>query len=367
VVVPSASVSLRCPMGSGRGQRTSSRLWPALLASLTLIAAYMNLLGCRGADEYHFAVPSGLISPDVAPTEDGRVYFLRNAFGELGSPAELWRTEVNKKAESMGAVDASALPCRSPFLYHLRKLPDGRLGATASCPGTPSSATYVTLTTAPGGVAAAPLAPLPDDDDVVWSDDGQSGWVTRNSAGCAGIAAMSRVGVQPFGSYTPSSLLPWNIDGDFFGPAKDDCTGRGRAAFPALTSDGEALLFLASPASAGVSPGGMGTGRDQKTWNLYRLALKSRSLATLATGLSQPTGMTAGDDGLILVCGMKDGRRGVWRIDTGSRKLELVKAGNFGPPILSPGHRSIIIVRYSSDDDPETGDTALVRFPIREN
>lgn len=339
-----------------------------LVSGLILLTASMNLVACGGSDEYRFATPSGVLSPEVAPTEDGRVYFLRSAYGGTESPAELWRTEPDQGTDSRVAVDTSNLSCRSPFLFSLRTMPDGRLGAAASCPEDREHAGYVAFAVTAGGVVATPLAPLTVDDDVVWSADGRSGWIIRSSRGCAGIAAMGLAGAEPFGEYTPSNLLPWKIDGDFFGAVRDreDCTSRGRAAFPALTADGEALLFLASPASAGVSPNPMGTGRDQLTWNLYRLALKSRSLEMLATGFSRPTGLVAGDGGSVLVTGARGGRQGVWRIDAGSRKVESVKAGNFGPPSLSPDHRSVIIVRYSYSE-PEEGDTTLVRFPIGES
>lgn len=334
-----------------------------LVAGLVLLAASANLVACRASDESLLATPPDLIAPWVAPMEDGQIYLLR-LINAGSSGEELWRTGPGRKAASRVPVDTSNLSCPLPYLSDLRKLPDGRLGAAAACFDDPHNLTYVTLAVAAAGVVATPLAPLTFSDDVVWSADGRTGWISRNSRGCAGIAAMGLAGVEPFGDYTPSDLLPWKIDADFFGPTgENNCTARGRAAFPALTSDGEGLLFLASPASAGVSPNDTGTGRDQLTWNLYRLDVKSRSLEQLATGFSQPTGLAAGDGGLILLSGARDGQQGIWRIDAGSGKVELRKTGNFGPPYLSPDQRSVIIVRYSYRE-PETGDTALVRFPV---
>jgi hypothetical protein len=335
----------------------------SLVAGLVLLAASVNLVACGASDESSFATSPDQIAPWVVPMEDGRVYFLR-LLDASSSGTELWRTGPALRAASKVPVDTSNLSCQLPYLSELRRLPDGRLGAVAACFDDPDNDTYVSLAVAAGGAVATPLAPLTSTDDVVWSADGRTGWTSRNSRGCAGIAAMGPAGVEPFGDYTPADLLPWKIDADFFAPrGGDNCTARGRAAFPALTPDGEALLFMASPASAWVSPNNMGTGRDRLPWNLYRLTLASRSVELLATGFSQPTGLVAGDSGLILVSGARDGQQGVWRIDAGTRKVELRKAGNFGPPYLSPDHRSVIIVRYSCRE-PETGDTTLVRFPV---
>jgi Tol biopolymer transport system component len=135
------------------------------------------------------------------------------------------------------------------------------------------------------------------------------------------------------------------------------------AGSTALTTDGAALLFLASPRSAGKSPAYKSSDRDRQPWNLYRLTLKDRSVAMLASGFTEPSGTAVAGDGVLLISGVREGRRGLWRIDTGSHQVTRVADGDYGPPSLSPDGRSIVVVRRLSTSSGGY-ETSLMEIPM---
>lgn len=138
---------------------------------------------------------------------------------------------------------------------------------------------------------------------VAWHADMRSGFVSHSGGSCATLAPLTRQGPQPFPAPMTLDGHTWRLDAGFF-DTTDDCSAQGRADMPALTPDGDALVFLASPDSQGKE----GFGRLSVPWTLYRQLLPDGKPKPLTHDLVSPKGLTMKPDGSSLV-GRRETRR----------------------------------------------------------
>lgn len=300
------------------------------------------------------ATSAAVIGPTVARGRNGWLYYTK-AYGDEDSPPQLWGIDTSGRAQQVNFP--SVVPCTNPWLTELTPLPDGRLGATQTCTEALGQAHAVVLDPETG--ALDDLAIIGRASAVTWEPNLLHGWAQYDADGCASIARVDGNKVVGFPSYHPATLLPWALDGDFRAGPDEDCTPSGRAAFPVLAAD--SLLFMASPQSMGISPGGGGIRRVKIPWNLYELRIPSGELRLIVNGIASPAGAVMDrDPRYIIISAQVGGKDGLWRVRLSDGETNKLADGVFGPPSQASSDGDIVAVWY-----PRQGGTKIVSIPVK--
>jgi hypothetical protein len=295
------------------------------------------------------ALPSGRLA-GVAWLPDGRLYV--GWAKDAGSDSELWSVPAaGGSAQRLRLADQPG--CWKTDYLRPATLPDGRLGLVRFCwkdpPLTgdtgaldPRTSRYVPL---------APLGPL-NPSAVTWRKDLRSGYMSRTSGSCAGIAPLTRDGAQRWPQPVTLDGRSWELDGYVFARGTLDCAKWGRADLPVLSPDGRWLYFVASPESLDVSGE---VRREETPWRLYRWALSggapSGQPEELVGGLGKPLGLAVSPDGRSLAfAGQRDGAYGLWLVDPAARSVRRLVAGKYMSSSFSPDGKQLAAV-FQQDAD----------------
>ena len=321
--------------------------------TMLLIASACRTWG-SGAPEPHADVamrrlpaPPGSIA-EVAWLPEGRLYFDWAVDG--GGESELWRMPA-----AGGAAQRMTFPdqpgCRKTDYLRPATLPDGRLGLIRLCLDPPNGDTGAVDPRTSRYLPLAALGPL-NPSAVTWRKDLRSGYLSRTSGSCAGIAPLTAAGPQRWP--TPAALdgRTWELDGYVRARGPGYCTQWGRADLPVLSPDERWLYFVASPDSMGI---GGAVRREETLWRLYRWA-QSGDRPTgqpeeLASGLGKPLDLEISPDGRTLAfAGQREGSYGLWRVDTTSRAVSRIASGKYASVSFSPDTRQLAAV-FQQDGD----------------
>jgi hypothetical protein len=232
-------------------------------------------------------------------------------------------------------------------------MPDGRLGLTRFCSRDPQP-TLETGALDPATSRYVPLAALDsvNPSAVTWRKDLRSGYLSRTSGSCAGIAALTPAGVQRWREPVTLDGRSWELDGYVRARGTLDCAEWGRADLPVLSPDGKWLYFVASPESVGVSGD---VDREETPWRLYRWALSGDEPTgqpeELAAGLGKPLDLAISPDGRALAfAGQRGKSYGLWRVDTASHEMRRLADGKYVAASFSPDGRQLAAV-FQQDGD----------------
>jgi hypothetical protein len=295
------------------------------------------------------AAPPGSIAA-VAWLPDGRLYVDRAA--DAGGDPELWRIPAaGGAAQRLRPPDQPG--CRRTRYLRAAGLPDGRLGLTRLCSKDPPL-TGDTGAFDPRTSRYEPLAELGElnPSAVAWRKDLRSGFVSRTSGSCAGIAALTPEGPRRLPAPVTLDGRTFPLDQYVFAAGDVYCAGWGRADLPVLAPDDRALYFLASPDSVGVDGA---VEREETPWRLYRWALSgdrpTGQPEELAAGLGKPLDLAISPDGRTLAfAGQRDGAYGLWQVDTASRAVRRLAGGKYLAASFSPDGRKLAAV-FQQDVD----------------
>lgn len=204
--------------------------------------------------------------------------------------------------------------CGRPRFLRPTTLPDDRLGLALDCLATgpnstmlafdPSSGSLEELVTLDLGVDAFTMNPAMD-----------RGLLSRGSSICQGLAWFSSEGAAPVDLELGPPEARFNL-ADEFRPSAD-CSGTGRADYPAWSPDGDTIAFVAS------APGGVsGVPRLDLPWSLYLWDGVSDTASELLTGIVSPRGLAWSPDGNRLAFGGRiGGTEGTWVYDPAADEL----------------------------------------------
>jgi WD40-like Beta Propeller Repeat len=354
-MVQSSARTARTARGEGSvlvvGRAHLRRLLAACLLAFAVSACRTPVSGTPAAEPdvpvRQVAVPDGSLA-EVAWLPGGRLYLTWAPDG--GSDSELWT--VPAAGGSASRVRLADQPgCGKTDYRYPTVLPDGRLGLIRLCLDPPSGDVGVLDPATGRFTVLAPLGPI-NPSAVTWRKDLRSGYLSRTSGSCAGIAALTRAGVRRWPAPVSVSGHSWELDGYVFARGILDCAPWGRADQPVLASDESWLYFLASPESQGVS----GTERREETpWRLYRWALSGTEPtgqpAELAAGLGKPLDLAMSPDGRALVfAGQRDGAYGLWRVDPATGQVRRLATGKYVSASFSPDGRQLAAVLQRDGD-----------------
>ncbi|HEU4349310.1 MAG TPA: hypothetical protein VFR35_16160 [Actinoplanes sp.] len=295
-------------------------------------------------------LPAGSLS-GVAWLPGGRLYVTWAPDG--GSDSQLWTVPAAGGSASRVRL-ADQAGCGKTDYQHPAVLPDGRLGLTRLCLDPPGGDTGA-LDPATGRYGPlAPLGPV-NPSAVTWRKDLRSGYLSRTSGSCAGIAPLTREGIRRWPEPVTIGGRSWELDGYVAARGTLDCARWGRADLPVLSPDGKWLYFVASPESMGVSGE---VRREETPWRLYRWALAGSAPGAptgepeeLAAGLGKPLDLAVSPDGRALAfAGQRDGSYGLWRVDPASRQVRRLAAGKYLSASFSPDGRQLAAVLQQDGD-----------------
>jgi hypothetical protein len=280
---------------------------------------------------------------NIAWLPDGRIYFGRAAT-PVGD-AETWRVRA-----AGGPAEQLRLPelagCLRTEYLRVEPLPDGELGLTRFCSKDPPQRTD-TGAVEPRSMRFRQLAPLGETNPsaVTWRTGLRQGFMSHTIGDCAGIAALTRQGMQRLPGPVTLDGKTWRLDQDAIGPLTD-CTDRGRVDLPVLSPDGRILYFIASPESLGVSGE---VSREETGWGLFRVAVDGIRLLgdprRITDDLGKPQGLAISPDGHSLVfAGQHDGQYGLWLIDARTGDELRLAAGKFMDGAFSPDNLQVAAI-----------------------
>ncbi|MFL6129687.1 MAG: hypothetical protein ACJ73E_11550 [Mycobacteriales bacterium] len=297
------------------------------------------------------ALPPGSLAA-VAWLPDGRLYVDWAPDG--GSDPQLWT--VPAAGGPASRVRLAGQPgCGKTDYLRPGVLPDGRLGLLRLCLDPPNGDTGALDPRTSRYEPLAPLGPV-NPSAVTWRKDLRSGYLSRTSGSCAGIAPLTPEGVRRWPAPVTIGGRSWELDGYVVARGTLDCARWGRADLPVLSPDGKWLYFVASPESMGVSGG---IRREETPWRLYRWALAGDAGVgaptgqpeELAAGLGKPQDLAVSPDGRALAfAGQRDGSYGLWRVNPASRQLRRLAAGKYVSASFSPDGRHLAAV-FRQDGD----------------
>jgi WD40 repeat protein len=105
-----------------------------------------------------------------------------------------------------------------------------------------------------------------------------------------------------------------------------------------------------------------GQARLDRPWNLYWWSPPRDSPQPLLGGLGDPFGLAVAPDGRSLaVGGKRDGKPGLWLVNTSDGSAKHLASGEFGDPSFSPDGCHLVAV---SPTDPEHAAMYLSRPPL---
>jgi hypothetical protein len=245
---------------------------------------------------------------------------------------ELWRWR-NGKAERV----ALRLPadCYGSLLQPVRR-PGGSLAVSAGCFESGVLRYRVLAVDRSNGTTSPLFKPDRAPGYVSWL--GQTGFASVVTGDCAAVTRVSGNTLEPIetgptfdGLAWPSSR--WAADGG------TTCPGGGRVVFPATLDRTDSVVALAT-----------GDGGDTAAWTLFLAPAGLTGAATaVAGGFVRQAGVAVTPDGSrFVVAATRDGRAGLWLVDTSGSVVRLVASGSYSGAAIAPDGQRLASVNHGS-------------------
>jgi hypothetical protein len=344
---------LQVPPDVVRRSQAMSRSWVFRRLQLAWVIAVVIVVGACASTAHGISASSVIKTPggwqvsDQVAVVGGDLYYLATATMNFDSAPDLWQKSAGH-AKDLGQISVKP-DCEYAYARALRKLPDGRLGAIATChtstaDGDTDKTFYIAIDVAGGKVSTTVIVDLPSHwNDVGWDADMKAGWLTYQKDDdhgdtCAGIARIAAGKALPFGDYSPSGIFDWPIDAVAIASNGAPCSAYGEAAFASVDQLGD-MMFMASPSATRKS----GPARMSAEWGLFSLNRESRQITTIVGGFVKPIGIATSLDGQhVLVSAARLGVDALWLVDTRTGEVRSLVIGSYGSPTFgSDGHSAI--------------------------
>jgi len=156
---------------------------------------------------------------------------------------------------------------------------------------------------------------------------------------CESLSFVDANGVKYLPIRVGSGESSWRLDEYFLSDSRL-CTDLGRAGGASWSPDGEAIAFLGSPQSIGVS----GVARLDAPWNLYVMAPGTWAPHLVLADLTYPSEPSWSPDGRWLTfSGSVEGNgEGTWLLNLDAGQLKRLTTVPVASPVWSPDGRTIV-------------------------
>jgi Tol biopolymer transport system component len=192
---------------------------------------------------------------------------------------------------------------------------------------------------------------------VTWNPSGEEAIAAESSGICANVAWLTSAGVKPVTASLGEGSKRWQL-GDQFRSPSADCSEQGRADWPAWSSKGQQVLFLASPGSIGLS----GQSRLDAPWNIYSMDVREQHPTALLEGLKHARSLTASPNGAWVAFSATDvpgGQGGTWLFSPSSKKLIQVSTDKMDWLAWSPDGLRLAGMFYVGDNWPPVSNVLI--------
>jgi hypothetical protein len=179
---------------------------------------------------------------------------------------------------------------------------------------------------------------LPAVNRLIWVDD--TLFVAGDGYVCTGIGRVAGDRVE---AIPPLSVEGALLDiGATYQRTRGDCRDLPRGGF--VTEVGDAMVLLASPGSAGVSP----NDRRDVPWSIYQTDADWKVITTLANGVLRPLAVAPVDAcAVLLVAEMPSA--GVWWVPVDGRPFEPVLEGVYSDVSVEPLTGSVALLAQGGE------------------
>jgi len=317
--------------------------------TVPLVVFALLVPGCSSAPPVTDDVTAEVFGPErsewlggLAWLADGRIVISMSDPGDEIS-ADLW------EAGPDGEEQIALLPlsgCNLTRWWRPYRLPDGRLGAVRECATIPPVPDDVVAIDDAGGVEILGTTPAIVS-QLSWAPDMSRGLMGAGSVICQTVLWADRDGFAPLGVTVGNGENSYVIDqGEDTGSA--DCPGDPRADWPAISPDGQTIVFFVSTGSIGIG----GQPRLDALWTLQVVDATGTEARTLLSAIDEPRSPQWSPDGTRLAFAADiNGTSGTWLIDPTAEAPEVRRLYDhaFGWLDWSPDGSEIVGMR---DEDP---------------
>lgn len=267
----------------------------------------------------------------------------------ISAPNEVWRLRPDGEDFQRLRLPDDSSCARTDYLSPVALL-DGRVGLVKACSIDSRTSvipiTYSLVATPPGGGGLEPLVtPRPlgylrsfAAPTLTVSPDLSKALVSAGNILCDSIVLVDSGGVRYLPVTVGAGEDSWRLD-EYYTSNVRLCTDLGRAWGAAWSPDGQAVAFLGSPQSIGVS----GMARLDVPSNLYLLDPTTWSPHLVIAEIAHPSEPSWSPDGrgLVFSGSVPDRGDGTWLFDIQKSRLSRLTSAPLTSPVWSPDGQAI--------------------------